>query len=213
MNDVPLIQTPDTNSINTSIIAIKKQLRTINEALGLIDIPDAPDLSPYVKKSDVVDTVESGNMNPVTSNAVNNYKTDTVASGNNLPVTSNAVAVAFGSWETVWRDPTYPNDSYILGLNTQVGKFLRIRFSGVINGNSGYIENGRVIVILPSGWRPVINSPNRCIIGVDTPSIRMNAGLDIESSGNIKIYFQGNTAKSGGETVSGLFCDVFMNLR
>ena len=94
MNDVPLIQSPDTNSINTSIIAIKKQLRTINEALGLIDIPDAPDLSPYVKKSDVVDTVESGNMNPVTSNAVDNYKTDTVASGNNLPVTSSAVANA-----------------------------------------------------------------------------------------------------------------------
>ena len=104
MNDVPLIQTPDTNSINTSIIAIKKQLRTINEALGLIDIPDAPDLSPYVKKIDVVDVVESGNMNPVTSNAVANSNAmpiDEVTSGNMHSVTSNAVANCFNV-KTLW---------------------------------------------------------------------------------------------------------------
>ena len=70
MNDVPLIKTNSINDINTSLIAIKKQLKQINEAVGLIDIPNAPDLSPYVKKTDVVDSVESGNLNPVTSNAV-----------------------------------------------------------------------------------------------------------------------------------------------
>ena len=70
MNDVPLIQKADINSINTSIIAIKKQLKQLTEAVGLIDVPDIPDLSPFVKKTDVVDVVEADNMNPVTSNAV-----------------------------------------------------------------------------------------------------------------------------------------------
>lgn len=71
MNDVPLVNKNDINSINTSIIAIKKQLKQLNEAVGLIDTPDINiDLTPFVKKTDVVDAVQSGNMNPVTSNAV-----------------------------------------------------------------------------------------------------------------------------------------------
>ena len=70
MNDVPLIQNADVNSINTSIIAIKKQLNQISELLGLIDIPDAPDLSPFVRKDEVADVIEADNLNPVTSGAV-----------------------------------------------------------------------------------------------------------------------------------------------
>ena len=45
-----------------------------------------------VNTSDIVDTIASGNMNPVTSNAVANNKVDSVISGNMLPVTSNGVA-------------------------------------------------------------------------------------------------------------------------
>lgn len=94
MNDVPLIQKADINSINTSIIAIKKQLKQLTEAVGLIDIPDMPDLSPFVKKTDVADVVEADNMNPVTSNAVAEYTVDEVTSGNMHSVSSNAVAGA-----------------------------------------------------------------------------------------------------------------------
>lgn len=98
MNDIPLIQKADINSINTSIIAIKKQLKQLNEALGLVDVPSI-DTSVFVKKSDVVDVVQSGNMNPVTSNAVAEVAdslepVDTVTSGNMHSVTSNAVANA-----------------------------------------------------------------------------------------------------------------------
>jgi hypothetical protein len=89
MNDIPLIQKADINSINTSIIAIKKQLKQLNEALGLVDVPSI-DTSVFVKKSDVVDVVEADNMNPVTSNAV--VPVDEVTSGNMHSVTSNAVA-------------------------------------------------------------------------------------------------------------------------
>lgn len=96
MNDIPLIQKADINSINTSIIAIKKQLKQLNEALGLVDVPSI-DTSVFVKKSDVVDVVEAGNMNPVTSNAVAEVAdslepVDEVTSGVYNPVTSNAVA-------------------------------------------------------------------------------------------------------------------------
>ena len=69
MNDVPLIRKTDVNDINTSLIAIKKQLKQLNEAVGLIDVPDV-DLTPFVRKDEVVNVIESGNMNPVTSNAV-----------------------------------------------------------------------------------------------------------------------------------------------
>ena len=84
MNDVPLVNKNDINSINTSLIAIKKQLKLLNKAVGLIETPNSPDLTPYVKKSDIVDTVQSGNMNPVTSNAVSeslSYSTDEVKTG------------------------------------------------------------------------------------------------------------------------------------
>ena len=83
MNDVPLVNKNDINSINTSLIAIKKQLKQLNEAVGLIDVPDV-DLTPFVRKDEVVDVIESGNMNPVTSNAVSqslSYSTEEVNTG------------------------------------------------------------------------------------------------------------------------------------
>ena len=56
MNDVPLIKTNSINDINTSLIAIKKQLKQINEAVGLIDIPSA-DTSGFVKLFNLLLTV------------------------------------------------------------------------------------------------------------------------------------------------------------
>lgn len=111
----------------------------------------------------------------------------------------------FGTWQRVL---TIDSNSYINGLITQNGKYLRIRLAGTWNG---YFSNGTTIFTLPVGWRPTAN-PNRCIIGVDTPSVRMNAGLDIGSDGNVKIYFQGNTPRGGGETIIGLFADALINL-
>lgn len=105
MNDVPLIQNADVNSINTSIIAIKKQLNQISELLGLIDIPDAPDLSPYVKKADVADVIEADNMNPVTSNAVATstaMPVNEVTANNMYSVTSGAVYSALSALRTAY---------------------------------------------------------------------------------------------------------------
>ena len=72
MNEIPLVQNVQKNDINTSIIAIKKQLKELNAMLGLIDVPsnDSPDMSPYVRKDEVVDVVRRFDQSPVTSNAV-----------------------------------------------------------------------------------------------------------------------------------------------
>ena len=147
----------------------------------------------------IIATKDEGNelSNPV----------DVVQDGNMHAVTSNAVANALGEWEEVWRQDS---DSYILGVKNSLGTWLRIRFSGFKSGN---INNGDTLLVLPQEWRPVISAPNRFITGVETPTNRMNAGLDIEANGGIRIYFQDNTPINGAVAVTGLFCDVFMNIR
>jgi hypothetical protein len=75
------------------------------------------------------------------------------------------------------------------------------------------VQNGTTLLTLPEGWRPTVYPPNRCFIGVDTTQYRCNAGLDIGADGTIRVYFQGNTPiVDGGEYVSGLYCDIFMNI-
>lgn len=91
--------------VNTSIVALKREafslenliaqaaqtLQDINKRLSELEGKQGD----YVKKNDVVDSITSGNMNPVTSNAVANSNAmpvDTVSSGNMHSVTSNAVA-------------------------------------------------------------------------------------------------------------------------
>lgn len=83
MNDVPLVKDNKINDINTSIIAIKKQLKQINEAVGLIDLPTI-DTSEFVRKSDIVDVVAIDNMHPVSSDGVAralSYSTEEIATG------------------------------------------------------------------------------------------------------------------------------------
>ena len=75
---IPLIQKPEKDDINTSIIAIKRNIERINMLLGLVD-NDSPDLSGFATKQELqdavtelqpVDEVTVGNMQSVTSNAV-----------------------------------------------------------------------------------------------------------------------------------------------
>lgn len=94
MNSVPLIQKVDKDSINTTIIALKKAINEIESVLGL-DSGSEIDTSVFVKKSEVVDAVEADNLNPVTSNAVADYTVDRIEVNNSQPVTSNAVSKAF----------------------------------------------------------------------------------------------------------------------
>jgi hypothetical protein len=90
--------------VNTSLLALKREafnLETlINQAVKtLTDVNNRIAAlenvqGDYVKKTDITDTVQSGNMNPVTSNAVANSNAmpvNSVTSGNMHSVTSNAV--------------------------------------------------------------------------------------------------------------------------
>jgi len=71
MANIPLVDNNDKNSINTSVIAIKKEIEQIEDLLqnarnklkSLFD-------NDFLYRSDLTDTVESGNKNPVTSNGV-----------------------------------------------------------------------------------------------------------------------------------------------
>ena len=79
---IPLILEATKDAINTSIIAIKRNIERINMLLGLVD-SGSPDLSGLATKQELedaitqvetdlapVDEVTSGNMHSVTSNAV-----------------------------------------------------------------------------------------------------------------------------------------------
>lgn len=104
--------------INTSIVALKREafslenliaqaaqtLQDINKRLSELEGKQGD----YVKKSDVVDSITSGNMNPVTSNAVANSNAmpvNSVTSGNMHSVTSGAVYNAISALKTIsrWR--------------------------------------------------------------------------------------------------------------
>jgi hypothetical protein len=91
---IPLVQNNEKDSINTSIIAIKRNIERINMLLGLVD-SGSPDLSGLATKQELedaitqvetdltpVDEVTSGNMQSVTSNAVSeeldNFKNITI---------------------------------------------------------------------------------------------------------------------------------------
>ena len=181
MNDVPLIQKADINSINTSIIAIKKQLKQLNEALGLVDVPSI-DTSVFVKKSDVVDVVESGNMNPVTSNAV--VPVDEVTSGNMQSVTSNAVHTKIttqssdkmGSWGILGGAQVSSRTNFVDLIRDVTGA----TYGGGICGGS--INTTTTSKGIPSGWYNYLYIPHRTGIG----------GSDNYKYGNLLVFPMAN---------------------
>lgn len=74
MNTIPLIQNTDKQSINTSIIALKRQAQDLetlvtqlNDKISELEQKSGED---YLKRSDLTSDVESGNENPVTSGGV-----------------------------------------------------------------------------------------------------------------------------------------------
>jgi hypothetical protein len=85
---IPLVQNNEKDSINTSIIAIKRNIERINMLLGLVD-SGSPDLSGLATKQELQDAISQveTDLTPV----------DEVTSGNMQSVTSNAVAIALNS--------------------------------------------------------------------------------------------------------------------
>ena len=169
MNDVPLVKANNIHDINTSIIAIKKQLKQLNEAVGLIDMPTI-DTSIFVKKSEVVDVVEADNMNPVTSNAVAEVAdslepVDEVTSGNMHSVSSNAVANAISMLGTEEECGSYfgnkryhktfyygginlvANEDYVLNSSFEISINKAVKVDAFIINDNVWSNNVRVFIL------------------------------------------------------------------
>lgn len=116
---IPLIQNVEKQDINTSIIAIKKELQTLQDKETAVDI----DLSDYVKKDDVADVVEADNLNPVTSNAVAQALEDLSQYGTPLGTWASfendyAPNIEWLQGGTTFNPNTYPALAMYLGGNT-----------------------------------------------------------------------------------------------
>jgi hypothetical protein len=106
---IPLVRNNTKDAINTSIIAIKKNLERINSLLGLADSSE-PDLSGLATKQELEDAVtEINNTLEDTVTEINNtidevetslQPVDTVTSGNMHSVTSGAVYNALLNYVT-----------------------------------------------------------------------------------------------------------------
>jgi hypothetical protein len=130
---IPLVQEATKDAINTSIIAIKRNIERINMLLGLVD-SGSPDLSGLATKQELEDAITQveTDLTPV----------DEVTIGNMQSVTSNSVAEALGEWETVATD----NSTYIIrGIETITGTYLQGHFQGT---------SQNVSIILPLKYRP-----------------------------------------------------------
>jgi hypothetical protein len=103
---IPLVRNNTKDAINTSIIAIKKNLERINTLLGLVDSSE-PDLSGLATKQELEDTVTEIN-NTIDEVETSLQPVDTVTSGDMHSVTSNAVAQKFSALKTIsrWRFST-----------------------------------------------------------------------------------------------------------
>lgn len=87
---IPLVRNNTRDAINTSIIAIKKNLERINSLLGLADSSE-PDLSGLATKQELEDAVTEIN-NTIDEVETSLQPVDTVTIGNMHSVSSNAVA-------------------------------------------------------------------------------------------------------------------------
>ena len=123
---IPLVQNNEKDSINTSIIAIKRNIERINMLLGLVD-SGSPDLSGLATKQELedaitqvetdlapVDEVTSGNMQSVTSNAVDKvvaYSTTETDTGlkwiDGKKIYKNVISEEIGSYDDVGNRRTF----------------------------------------------------------------------------------------------------------
>ena len=86
---IPLVRNNTKDAINTSIIAIKKNLERINSLLGLADSSE-PDLSGLATKQELEDAVSEIN-DTIDEVETSLQPVDAVASGNMHSVTSDTI--------------------------------------------------------------------------------------------------------------------------
>ena len=185
---IPLVQDNNKDSINTSIIAIKRNIERINMLLGLSNSEEI-DTSEFVKKSDIVDEVTVGNMQSVTS---------------------NAVAEAIGEWKKILDiDVTY--GSFIRYKNSNPPE-LHIHLNDLRITNASI---GAVIATIPRDYRPT--SVIRGLVDVDLFNTgwartgRTITDVDITPNGSVNIYPALINQPSGSIGNCILYGDIFVS--
>ena len=128
---IPLVRNNTKDAINTSIIAIKKNLERINSLLGLVDSSE-PDLSGFATKQELEDTVTEIN-NTIDEVETSLQPVDTVTSGDMHSVTSNAVAGAI-TGNTLYN-PFFNNNDFAYNIDT-IGASHRSYWSSSAGGNT-----------------------------------------------------------------------------
>ena len=137
---IPLIQKPEKDDINTSIIAIKRNIERINMLLGLVD-NDSPDLSGFATKQELQEAVTE--LQPV----------DEVTVGNMQSVSSNAVAEKF---EVVDISNNIGNYNYYAKSVKKVDNIVYVNLE-LFLGNAGLTPNAKNILgYIPEGFRPKV---------------------------------------------------------
>ena len=142
---IPLVQEATKDAINTSIIAIKRNIERINMLLGLVD-SGSPDLSGLATKQELEDAVNS--LQPV----------DEVALDNMHSVSSNAVAkcLAYSLIEQktgeTWVDgkPIYRKVIECGQLPNNNSKSIPCNISNLeqVVSLQGYAQNGNLFIPL-----------------------------------------------------------------
>jgi hypothetical protein len=129
---IPLVQEATKDAINTSIIAIKRNIERINMLLGLVD-SGSPDLSGLATKQELedaitqvetdlapVDEVTSGNMQSVSSNAVAEKLDNYVCTDHIMPLSKIDL--------TQFHAVAYLPQNIVLELKNMAGKHLDLEF-------------------------------------------------------------------------------------
>ena len=220
---IPLVRNNTKDAINTSIIAIKKNLERINSLLGLVDSSE-PDLSGLATKQELEDAVTEIN-NTIDEVETSLQPVDTVTSGDMHSVTSNAVADALsGKVNTNTYTDTNLNTLintgfYVVGWSSQSWDNLNFpinHFGTVLVGTtpSGNLtqtfmsDDGQLVYVrncttnVWSSWKKVLTTNDSTISRWYFPTGFQSAGiLPVVNDGyndNPNIYLDGNKFKFRG---------------
>ena len=172
---IPLIQEATKDAINTSIIAIKRNIERINMLLGLVD-SGSPDLSGLATKQELEDAITQveTDLAPV----------DEVTSGNMHSVTSNAVAEALENGTEANKVFTQNGTTTFYGIQ-KWGK-LRICTVEIKNPTgSGVGTFNGVVLVNDTGFRPVAGA-NGLIVNVHS-STNFHGKVDLSTTGKLTL--------------------------
>lgn len=168
---IPLVQEATKDAINTSIIAIKRNIERINMLLGLSNSEEI-DTSEFVKKSDIVDEVAIGNMQSVSS---------------------NAVAEAFNGFEVEEYGKIGTNGYYVKYANGLMEQYEEKTFPNVtLQSSSGvYMYSGMSVSLTKAyktGTTPIDVEIHLSVIYGITPRIWIGSGNNGTENNNTVVF-------------------------